>query len=87
MILDYQAGASTRNLAVKYDRPRSTVLSILHAEAVVRPRERITEEQIKKARRLIQRGHTINRAAAQLDVASSTLRYQLKQRGLPTRPG
>jgi AraC-like DNA-binding protein len=74
MILEYQAGASTRDLAAKYDRSKTAVLNILKAQGVVRPRERITEQQIKKASRLIHRGHTINRAAAQLGVASSTLR-------------
>jgi AraC-like DNA-binding protein len=85
MILDYQAGLSMRDLAAKYELPKTGVLNILHAEGVARPRERITEQQIRQATRLIHRGDTINKAAAKLGVSNSTLRYQLKRRGLPTR--
>jgi hypothetical protein len=87
MILDYQAGLSTRDVAGKYDLPKTSALMILRAEGVLRPREQITEAQIRQASRLIQQGDTFSKAAAQLGVASSTLRYQLKRRGLPTRPG
>lgn len=87
LILDYQSGASTRALAAKYDRPKTTILQILHAEGVVRPREQLTEQQIHAASRLIRGGLSVNKAAAKLGVSNSTLRYQLKRRGLPTQPG
>ncbi|MDX6288048.1 MAG: hypothetical protein QOG53_3533 [Frankiales bacterium] len=62
-----------RDVAAKYDQPKTSVLNILHAEGVARPRERIAEHQIQQASRLIQRGHTINKAAAKLGVSTAPL--------------
>jgi hypothetical protein len=67
--------------------PKTTVLQTLHADGVVRPRERITERQIRDASRLIRGGLSVNKAAAKRGVSNSTLRYQLKRRGPPTQPG
>jgi hypothetical protein len=58
----------TRQLAVRYDRPKSTVLNILHADVSFDHRERITEAQIRKASRLIYGGLSLNKAAAKLGV-------------------
>jgi len=38
MIMDYQAGLSSRELATKYDSSKTVVLRILKAEGVTRPR-------------------------------------------------
>jgi hypothetical protein len=35
-----------RDLAAKYDQPKTAVPVILHAEGIARPRGRITEAQI-----------------------------------------
>lgn len=87
MVFDYQAGASSRELAAKYDVPKSSVLVILANEGVVRPPERIKGEQIEAANRLIQEGKSVAIAADELGVAWRSLYYHLKLRGLPTKAG
>jgi methylphosphotriester-DNA--protein-cysteine methyltransferase len=74
---------STRQLAAKYDVSKTAVLQILHREQVIRPREQISQQQLQQAQQLMEHGLSINKTAAELGIASSTLRYQLKQRGRP----
>jgi hypothetical protein len=85
MVSAYQAGVSTRQLTRKYDIPKTSVLTILHAEGVVRAHQRITEQQIQRATYLIASGKSVTVTAQELGVAPRTLYSQLKQRGLPTR--
>jgi DNA-binding phage protein len=76
---------STRQLSVKYDIPKTSLLTILHAEDVVRAHQRISEQQIRRATYLIASGKSVTVTAQELGVATRTLYSQLKQRGLPTR--
>jgi transposase-like protein len=85
MISDYLAGMSTRQLAKEYDIPKTSVLSILHSEGVVRAHHRISEQQIQRATYLIANGKSVTVTAQELGVVSRTLYSKLKQRGLPTR--
>ncbi|MBV9484819.1 MAG: hypothetical protein JO246_02055 [Frankiaceae bacterium] len=85
MILDYQAGTSSRELAAKYDVPKSSVLVLLRNEGVVRPPSRISDELIERAGELIQDGKSVAIVADELEVAVRSLYHQLRVRGLPTR--
>jgi hypothetical protein len=80
IVSDYQAGLSTRQLAAKYSRPRTTILALLHSEGVVRPRQRISERQVVKAEQLIRSGISVPTAAKEVGAAYTTLRYALRKR-------
>lgn len=86
MILEYQAGKSSRDLSKTYDLPRSSILAILKREGVARPRERISQDQIHRACRLIATGMPVALVAEEIKIAKRTLYYQLRARDLPTRP-
>jgi hypothetical protein len=85
MIVDYQAGASSRELAAKYDLPKSSVLILLRNEGVVRPPPRISDEQVESASALIRQGKSVAIVADELGLAVRSLYHQLKVRGLPTK--
>lgn len=85
MIIDYQEGATSRELAAKYNVPKSSVLVLLRNEGVVRPPSRIRDEQIENAVGLIAQGKSVAIVADELGIAVRSLYHQLKQRGLATR--
>jgi hypothetical protein len=85
IVAEYQAGSSSLELAAKYDIPKSSLLVMLKREGVVRTAERISNEQIEEASRLIQQGKSVAIAATELDIAVRSLYHQLKVRGLPTK--
>ncbi len=73
-------------MAAKYDMPKSSLFVILKRQGVVRPAERISDDQIAAASRLIQEGKSVTFAATELDIAVRSLYRHLKIRGLPTKP-
>ena len=85
IVADYQAGSSSRVVAAKYNLPKSSVLVILKKEGAVRASERLSDEQIEAASRLIAAGKSVSIAATELDIAVRTLYHQLRVRGLPTK--
>lgn len=85
IVVDYEAGSSSLELAAMYDIPKSSLLVILKKEGVVRSAERVTDEQVAAASQLIQSGKSVAMAATELDIAVRSLYHHLKLRGMPTR--
>jgi hypothetical protein len=82
---DYIAGASTRQLASQYGIAKTSVIKLLEKQGVVRPRSRITDEQVAEALEHFQSGLSVKAASIKLGIATTTLASAFRRRGLPTR--
>ncbi len=84
MITDYQAGLSSRQVADRYDISKQSALKILRQHQVTRPRSRITDERVYKAKALFDQGLSVAKAANKLGIPATTLTRAFRKRGLPT---
>jgi hypothetical protein len=82
---DYIAGASTRKIASQYKIAKTSVIRLLEKQGIVRPRSRITDEQVSEALGLFRAGLSVKAASLKLGIATTTLVSAFRSRGLPTR--
>ena len=81
----YKAGATTYQLAERFDIKRQTVSDILRRNGVTPRWRRLTEENIDEAERLYARGMSSARIADRLKVDPETVRLRLRKRGVQMR--
>lgn len=81
----YAEGASTHQLADRFDIKRQTVSSILKRNGITPRWRRLTEEDVDQAERLYVRGLSLARVADRLKVDPETVRLRLRKRGVQMR--
>lgn len=82
----YDAGASTKQLAIQWQLAKGSILSILRdAGTHIRKQRRLSEDEIDHAVTSYQHGESLNRIGDRLNVAHTTVRSALERRGIPRR--
>jgi transposase len=84
LVTDYLAGATTRDLAARYELSKTTVTRLLRQRGAVRTRG-LTTEQITLGLELYALGYSVARAAEALDVHVNTLYGALTRAGVEMR--
>ncbi|MGW0249870.1 helix-turn-helix domain-containing protein [Nocardia goodfellowii] len=86
ILADYQAGASTKQLAAKYRLGKGTIFAILHTGgAAIREQRRLTDADIDYAINRYQQGESLARIGNHLGVAHTTIRTALQRRRITRR--
>ncbi|WP_378733291.1 helix-turn-helix domain-containing protein [Nocardia brasiliensis] len=86
ILADYEAGASTKQLAAKYRLGKGTILDILHTGgATIREQRHLTQTEIDYAITRYQQGESLARIGNHLGVAHTTIRTALQRRGIARR--
>lgn len=81
----YRAGASTKDLAVRFGIHRTTVTHHLHRNGAPIQHRGLDDHQIDRAVHLYQDGHALTWIDARLDVHAETVRQALHGRGVQMR--
>jgi DNA invertase Pin-like site-specific DNA recombinase len=81
----YLSGSTVKNLAATYGIHRTTVLDHLKRQGVPRRRSKLNRVDIDKAVSLYAQGNSGEAIAAELRVAASTVRRELKRAGVTLR--
>lgn len=86
LIADYQAGAETSSIQLRYGLSKGAVRQILSEAAVTPHRRSLTDEQAKRCVALYEAGQTIREVASVLDVPKTTVQNALRRLGVQARP-
>lgn len=83
---DYQAGATTRELAATYDISKTSVQRLLKEHEVTLRHQGLTPDQLRDATGLYQAGKSVAQVARTLGLSPSSVYDALKQSGVQLRP-
>lgn len=86
LLADYRAGATTRDLAEKYNVSKTAVTKLLTAHDVPLRHQGLSPSQVTEATRLYTTGRSVAQAALSLAVSPSSVYDALKRSGVHTRP-
>ncbi|APE38058.1 hypothetical protein BOX37_05860 [Nocardia mangyaensis] len=83
MIAAYQAGSSTKQLAIGWQLAKASILTILRCGgAIIREQRRLTDDEINHAVTRYRDGESLQRIGERLGVAHTTIRTALERRGI-----
>ncbi|MFJ8848686.1 hypothetical protein ACIRFF_38025 [Streptomyces cyaneofuscatus] len=81
----YRRGATTYQLADRFEIERQTVSALLKRNGVTSRRRRLTEANVDEAERLYVQGMSLARIADRMHVDDETVRLRLRKRGVQMR--
>ena len=82
----YHDGATTLELAHRYDISKTAVLNLLTREGVTRRHQPLTDADIDHLERLYLAGHSLASCSRVTGTPASTIKDALHKRGTPMRP-
>lgn len=82
----YRDGATTLELAVRYDISKTAVLNLLTREGVARRHQPLTDADVDHLERLYLAGHSLASCSRLTGTPASTIKDALHKRGTPMRP-
>jgi len=85
LVKEYQAGATTYELAAKFGIGREKVSTILKQQGVTMRRQGLSPEQVDTAVRLYEQGWSLAKIGEKYHVNDTTVLTRLRERGVKTR--
>jgi DNA invertase Pin-like site-specific DNA recombinase len=85
LVTEYQAGATTYELAAKFGIGREKVSTILKHKGVTMRRQGLSPEQVDAAVRLYEQGWSLAKIGEKYKVNDTTVLTRLRERGVRTR--
>jgi len=84
--VDYENGASVKQLAVKHGTSTDGMLRLLKEEGVQMRWQHLTPEQVADVVRLYEEGKSIYKIQDELGIPKTTVRTALEREGVQMRP-
>lgn len=85
LVADYQAGASCRQVAVRYGVSKASVMRLLGERGELRPQRVLDDALLDEAAVLYATGLSLQTVGERLGVSASALCRLFRLRGIPTR--
>ncbi|PPJ23262.1 hypothetical protein C5F51_29415 [Nocardia nova] len=86
LVQDYRDGATTLELAARYDISKTAVLNLLTREGVTRRHRPLTDADVDHLENLYLAGHSLASCTRLTGTPASTIKDALHKRGTPMRP-
>ncbi|WP_063012716.1 hypothetical protein [Nocardia kruczakiae] len=86
LVQTYRGGATTLELAARYDISKTAVLNLLTREGVTRRHQPLTDADIEHLEHLYLAGHSLASCSRLTGTPATTIKDALRERGTPMRP-